>query len=496
MEAQRVRNLFVAAIVVAATVGIAASCATNPATGGHNVVLTSVKGEQNQAKREHLEIIQFYGLYEDQAVQDYVQSVGAKVAAQTPIANWNFKFFVLDDDEVNAFTPGGGYVYIHRGLMNYLNSEAELAAVLGHEIGHDVARHPARTQTRGVLMSVGAVAAAIASGSEAVAQMANIGATAWMQGYGRDNEMEADRLGLEYSTKAGYRPDAMARVLKVLKGQEAFELQRAKEEEREPNIYHGVFSDHPAPDARAIDAAQRAAHITAEPSGGWIDNREAYMTAINGLPYGSSREQGIVRDNRFYHEGMGLTVAFPRGWTVQNLRDRLLVYTKKKDALVQITVDKRPERQSPREYLLSKLRGGSFSRGEDLSVDGMEGYTLITRSGSPLDGGEGPVRWAALYRDKSVFLIGGTSRSSANGAPIDDGIFMGSIQTMRHLKPSEYPLAQPYRLKVITATDVTKIEDYVKDMPDEKLKKERLELLNGLYPKREPHAGDLLKVVE
>ena len=490
-----VRNLAVAATAAAAVL-LSSACATNPATGGHNVVLTTVKGEQEQAKRVHLEIIQFYGLYEDQAVQDYVQSVGARVAAQTPIANWNFKFFVLDDDEVNAFTPGGGYVYIHRGLMNYLGSEAELANVLGHEIGHDVARHPARAETRGVLMSVGAVAAAVATGSEAIAQMANIGATAWMQGYGRDNEMEADRLGLEYATRAGYRPEAMAEVFKVLKAQESFELQRAKDEAREPNIYHGVFSDHPAPDARVIQAAQAAAHITREPPGGWIDNREAYLKAINGLPYGSSREQGIVRDNRFYHAGMGLTVAFPRGWTVNNLRDRLLVYTKKKDALMQITIEKRPEKQSPREFLLSKLKGGSFARGADLSVDGMEGYTLITRSGSPLDSGEGPVRWVALYRDKSVFLIGGASRSSTSGAPIDDGIFMSSIETMRHLKPAEYPLAQPYRLKIVTATQGTKIEDYVKNVPGEKFPKEQLELLNGLYPKGEPRAGDSLKVVE
>jgi predicted Zn-dependent protease len=380
--------------------------------------------------------------------------------------------------------------------MNYLNSEAELASVLGHEIGHDVARHPARAETRGVLMTVGAVAAAIASGSEAIAQMANIGATAWLQGYGRDNEMEADRLGMEYATKAGYRPESMAQVFRVLKDQEAFELQRAKDEGREPNIYHGVFSDHPAPDARALQAAQGASRIASEPPGGWIENREAYMTAIDGLPYGSSKEQGIVRDNRFYHEGMGLTVAFPRGWTVQNLRDRLLVYTKRKDALMQITVEKRPEKQSPREYLLAKLRGGSFARGEDLTVDTMEGYTLTTKSGSPLDGGEGPVRWAVLYRDKSAFLIGGASRSSAAGAPIDDGIFMGSIQTLRHLKPSEYPLAQPYRLKIITASAATRIEDYVKNVPDEKLRKERLQLLNGLYPKREPHVGELLKVIE
>jgi predicted Zn-dependent protease len=488
-----VRNL---ALAAAASVVLVSACATNPATGGHNVVLTTVKGEQEQAKRTHLQIIQFYGLYEDQAVQDYVQRVGARVAAQTPIASWNFKFFVLDDDEVNAFTPGGGYVYIHRGLMNYLGSEAELATVLGHEIGHDVARHPARGETREVLMSVGAVAAAIASGSEAVAQMANIGATAWLQGYGRDNEMEADRLGLEYASKAGYRPQAMAEVFKALKGQESFELQRAKDESREPNIYHGVFSDHPAPDARVIQAMQGAAHISAEPAGGWIDNREAYLQAINGLPYGSSREQGIVRDNRFYHEGMALTVAFPRGWTVNNLRDRLLVYTKKKDALLQITIEKRPDKQSPREFLLTKLQSGSFARGADISVDGMEGYTLITRSGSPLDGGEGPVRWAALYRNRSVFLIGGASRSSVSAAPIDDGIFMSCIQTMRHLKPAEYPLAQPYRLKIVAATSTTKIEDYVKNVPGGRFQQERLELLNGLYPKGEPRAGDTLKVIE
>lgn len=492
LDGSVVRNFALAATAAAL---LTSACATNPATGGHNVVLTTVKGEQDQARRVHQEIVQFYGLYEDQSVQDYVQRVGTRVAAQTPIANWNFRFFVLDDDEVNAFTPGGGYVYIHRGLLNYLSSEAELAAVLGHEIGHDVARHPARTETRSVLMSVGAVAAAIASGSEAIAQMANIGATAWFQGYGRENEMEADRLGLEYAAKAGYRPQAMATTFKALRSQESFERQQAKAESREPNIYHGVFSDHPAPDDRVIQATQRSTHFS-EPSSGWVDNRDAYMQAINGLPYGSSREQGIVRDNRFYHEGLSLTVAFPRGWTVNNLRDRLLVYTKTKDALLQITTEKRPDKQSPREFLLHKLKGGGFSRAAEFTVDGMEGYTLITRAGSPLDGGEGPVRWTALYRDRSVYLIGGASRSSANGAPVDDGIFMSCIQTMRHLKPAEYPLAQPYRLQIVTAASTTKIEDYVKNVPAETFQKERLELLNGLYPEGEPRAGQQIKVVD
>ena len=86
-------------------------------------------------------------------------------------------------------------------------------------------------------------------------------------------------------------------------------------------------------------------------------------------------------------------------------------------------------------------------------MNGMEGYTVVTRRGSPLDGGEGPVRWAVLYRDKTAFLFGGASRSGTAGLPADDGLFLSSIQTMRNLKPSEYPLAQPYRIKIIKATE-------------------------------------------
>ncbi len=488
-----IRKLTLAVVAVAAGM---AGCTTNPATGGHNVVFTTTKGEQENARRIHTQVMQVYGLYEDQAVQDYVQKVGARVAANTPLASWNFKFFVLDDDSVNAFTVGGGYVYIHRGILPYLNSEAELAAVLGHEIGHNTARHPARSQTHGVLASVLATGAAIMTGSPAVAEMADVGAEAWIQGYGRDNEMEADRLGLEYATKSGYRPEAMGNVFKVFRSQERFELDRAKDEGRDPNIYHGVFSDHPAPDEREVQAAKGVANITTEPPNGWIDNRSEYLKAIDGLPYGSSREQGIVRDNRFYHAGMGITMAFPRGWTVDNEHDRLLVKTKKKDSIMQVTLEKRPDKKSPREFLLEKLKGASFARGEELTVNGMSGYALVTRAGSPLDAGEGPVRWVVLYRDKNAFLFGAASRSVSAGAPIDDPVFMSSIQTLRNIKPSEFPLAQPYRLKIIQATDKTRLETYVKDVPVEKYKKEELELLNGLYPNREPKPGDFIKVVE
>src|SRR5256714_950492 len=198
-----------------------------------------------------------------------------------------------------------------------------------------------------------------------------------MQGYGRDQESEADRLGLEYAARSGYRPEAMGNAMKVFKAQESFELTRAKDEGRDPNIYHGVYSNPPAPDERIVQATLGAANIAAVPRGGWIDNRDEYLKAIDGLPYGSSREQGIVRDNRFYHAGMKLTMAFPKGWRVQNERDRLLI-TKKKELLMQLTGGKRPEKLSPRGFLLQKLPGAAISRGEGLSGNGREGLPATT----------------------------------------------------------------------------------------------------------------------
>lgn len=487
-----IRKLVFAAVAALIT----ASCAMNPVSRKPNVVFTSQSGEIEQSRKYYTQIVQAYGLYEDQNVQDYVNRVGQKVAKNSHLSDWTFKFTVLDDETINAFTTGGGYVYVNRGLLGYLNSEAELATVLGHEVGHVTARHPARRQTRGVLASVLATGAVIATGSSAVAQLANIGATAWIQGYGRENEMEADRLGLEYATKTGYRPEAMGEVFRVFKAQETFEVNRARDEGREPRLYHGVFSSHPSPDERQVQAAKESANITDQPEGGWIDNREEYLKAIDGLPYGSSRAQGIVRNNRFYHADMGITLAFPKGWTIENQRDRLLAYTKKKDSIVQLTSDPRPEKKSPREFLLEKLKGASVARGAPLEVNGMEGYSLITRNGSPLDGGQGPVRWVVLYRDKSAFVFGGASRSASGGTPADDGLFMSSIQTLRNLRASEYPLAQPYRLKVVTVTEQTKLDEYAKAVPVDKYKKEELELLNGIYPKGKLTPGQQLKVIE
>jgi len=480
--------------LTAATIFIV-SCASNPATGGKNVVLGSMDGEKKTVQKHHQEIVKALGLYDDQATQEYVNVVGQRVAHVSDLPNEEFKFFVIDDESINAFTTGCCNVYVNRGLLLNINSEAELAGVLGHEIGHVTARHPARRQTRGVAASLGAMAAAILTGSNAIGQLANIGAQAWMMGYGRENEMEADRLGMKYMVKAGYDPESIGKVFSMFQAGEKFERARAQAEGREPRLYHGVFSSHPSPDERAVQAAKGAANIKEAPPGGWIVRHDEYLTMINGIAYGTSKAQGIVRDNRFYHADMGITVAFPRGWTIQNERDSLLAFTPTKDAMMKIMIDRKPDKQAPREFLLSKLQGASVFKGEPItSTEGNEGYAIVTRQGSPID--NGPVRWAVVYRGQSAFITAGASRSALNGVPEIDGLVMSVAQTLRGLKPAEFPLAEPYRIKVVKATDKTNMGEYAAEMPEVKFKKETLELINALYPNKKPANGQLFKIVE
>jgi predicted Zn-dependent protease len=497
-----------AALLLACSVGSAtAAPASTPAKS--QKAKSVPKGEIESSRRNYEEITKFYGIYEDQAVQDYVNAIGQRVARHSDMPDMEWHFTVLDDGSINAFTTGGGYVYIFRGLLAYVNSEAELAGVIGHEIAHVTQRHPSKGQGRSILANILAIGAAIMTGNAAVADMASIGAAAWVQGYGREAESEADRIGMVYMTRAGYDPKAMQSVFETFKAQESFELASARKEGREPHIYHGVFSDHPAPDDRSAAAARAAALVTDVPDGGFVLNRNTYMQAIDGMAFGTSRAQGVVRDNRFYHADMGITMAFPRGWIIENQRDRILAYNTNQplnqtrypvgevlpESVMQISVDPRPQNKSPREFLIEKLKR-SLAGGAPVTINGMDGYSVLSREGSPLDNGAGPVRYIALYRGNSAFIFAGASRSQRNGQPEADGLFRSVAETMRGLKPAEFPLAEPYRLKILRATDKTRLAEYAANIPAEKYHKEELELINGVYPNKQLPVGEYIKVVE
>ena len=482
------------ALLSIAVCAAVSSCATNPVSGRPDLVFQSEEGEINKSKQVHPMLLQqFGGAYDDAQLQAYVNEVGQRAAKVSHRPELQYYFTVLDSEDINAFTTGGGYVYVTRGIMNYLNSEAELTAVLGHEVGHVTARHPVRQQSQSTLTGIGAAALGIFTGSGDIANLANYAGAALVSGYGRDQELEADRLGAEYLVGVGYESQSMIDVVRLLKNQELFELQMAREEKRDPRVYHGVFSTHPDNDQRLKEVV-----IAAEKLEGKVDNKDAgqerYMKAIAGLPMGTSRAQGVLKGNRFYHSNLGLTIAFPNGWRVENKSDRLMAVSPGKDNILQMQTQAPPPNTGPREFLSRLLANSSASAAEPIEVNGLQGYTALVRS-TQTPFGLGPARYAVIYYNNLAYIFAGASKASS-GTPSADPLFMSTIRTFRRLKQNEFALAEPYKIKVIRATDKTRIADLARTSPIKKYPAETLRLLNDLYPDKEPTPGQLLKIVE
>jgi predicted Zn-dependent protease len=487
----RLRPLLFAA-AAAATLA-AGGCATNPVTGKSDVVTMSVAQEVELGRKMHPQILQEYGRYEDEALQAYVSQLGQRIAAQSHRPDLQYTFTVLDSEEVNAFALPG-YVYITRGIMAYLNSEAELAAVLGHEVGHITARHSVRKQAGSTATGVGATLIGIVTGSGDLAGLANMAGTALVLGYGRDMELEADQLGAEYLHRLGYSPEAMIDVVRLLKNQEMLELQLARQEGREPRVYHGVFSSHPDNDTRLKEVVA-AAGKTPGAGDQRPDGRDAYLQRIAGLPLGPSREQGVVKGSRFYHGTLGMTVAFPTGWIVDNQPTKVVASTPQQDAVLQLTAIPPPPGAKPQELLARSFGGTPLSGGESLTVNGLQGYTAVARDIGLPWGNRGPARGAVIYYNGLAYMFTGASRLTGAFAA-NDALFLSSIKTFRRLRDNELQLAEPQRIKLVKATASTRIAALAAASPIEKYPAERLRLLNDLYPDKEPRPGSWLKVVE
>jgi predicted Zn-dependent protease len=350
-----------------------------------------------------------------------------------------------------------------------------------------------RQQTGATAAGVGATVIGILTGSGDLANVANMAGTALVRGYGRDMELEADSIGAQYLVRLGYSPEAMIDVVRLLKNQETFEVQVARQEGREPRVYHGVFSTHPDNDTRlreVVAAAGKAGDAQARP-----DGRDAYLQRITGLPLGPSREQGVVRGSRFYHGTLGMTVAFPTGWAVKNLPSKVVGTSPQQDAFLQVTAGAPPPGAQPRDLLSRSLPGVPLSGGEPIEVNGLQGYAAIAREVALPWGNRGPARVAVVYYNGLAYLFTGGSRLGS-AFTATDPLLMSSIKTFRRLRTNEFGLAEPNRLRLLRAGPGTRIATLAATSPIEKYPAERLRLLNDLYPDREPTPGQSLKVVE
>ena len=470
-------------------------CATNPVTGSPDLVLMSEQQEIALGQQANQQVHEQYPTYDDLELQNYVQYVGRKVADHGHRSNLNYQFTVLDSKDVNAFALPGGFIFITRGLMAYLNSESELAAVLGHEIGHVTARHAVRQHSASQLTGLGAaLGAAFIPGLDQAAgqQLAGVLGTAMLRGYGREHELEADRLGAEYIGRSGYDTKAMLRVIVALKNQELYEIKAAQAEGREPNVYHGLFSTHPDNDTRLQEVIAGADAVTKvqQPFIG----RAEYLDRINGLVFGESNSQGLIQGRDFYHGQLGFALRFPAGWRIRNLPDKVIADAPGGAAILQLSVAPVASGQGAREVLLQGLGLQRMGNEQNLNVRGMAAFSGTAAVDT--DAGKRPARFTAVQLGHSVYVIAGISRDPQGFAQFDPA-FRATGESFRALTPEEKALADnARRVTTLRATDQSTFAGLARESPLGPPGEPQIRLINGRFPRGEIRAGETLKTIQ
>ena len=462
-------------------------CAQNPVTGDKNFVLMSEAQEIQMGAQAHQDVLKEYAALDNPKLQAYVNEVGQRLAKQSHRPELKWHFTVVDSPDVNAFALPGGYVYITRGIMAYLNSEAELAGVVGHEIGHVTARHGVRQQSAQTATGFGAVLGSIlvpGLGNQAGATLLQTLAQSWTAGYGREHELESDRLGAQYLAKSGYNPQAMIEVIGVLKNQELFAAEQAKRDGKKPATYHGTFDTHPSNDARLKQVVSDAnQYSVADPREG----RSEFLQHMAGVYFGDSPDQGVIRDNALLHEKLGLAVQFPQSWTVQNRPDRVIAVSPQGDALVEL--QQGPKSGNPLETLKKSLK---LDAGARYDSGNLSGYPAAFAAGAQQGK---PVVVAAVVFNGAQYLIAGMAKDKAtyNRERI---ILRGAINSFHALTPAEKRAARPYVLQITAAQPGTTMAGLAQHSPLGADAESQLRLMNDLYPSGEPKSGQLLKIVQ
>ena len=270
-----------------------------------------------QAAQQHPAILAEFGGEESGARANYVRSVGARVTAQTNISGGAnaFRITTLNAPVMNAFAVPGGYLYITRQLLALMNDEAELASVLGHEAGHITARHSAERRRTGLLSQLGALLVGVVTGSGQLAQIAGQAGQVWALSYSRNQEHEADQLGVRYMAAAGYDPNAAASMLRSLGAWSALEA-RFQGRDSDQRAVPSWARTHPLSEDRVRRATQHAQ--TTGRAGTGIRNRAQHLAAINGMYFDDDPAQGIVEGRDFMHPDLRLAFTVPQGFGIQN----------------------------------------------------------------------------------------------------------------------------------------------------------------------------------
>ncbi|MEN8728438.1 MAG: M48 family metalloprotease [Desulfuromonadales bacterium] len=364
---------FAALVMVLFSLLSAAGCAVNPVTGQQQLMLLSEQDEFRLGSQTDQAVIDQYGLYLDDGLQNYLQGMGRSMAgiSHRPGLAWQFK--VMDSPVVNAFAAPGGYVYVTRGLLAAINDEAELAGILGHEIGHVTARHSAQRYSNMMLTNIG-----LSLGQEFLGGYGDMLGTVLESGAGllflkfsRDDEREADALGVEYASRAGYDAQRMADFFITLRTQPSADGEQGA---RLPEF----FSTHPSPANRESNVRAMAASWQSRlPRQNFLVNRRSFLKQIDGLVYGEDPRKGFHEGNWYYLPQYGVKIPIPGQWTFEQEGNNLQLSHPDRKAVCIVGI--RPDSQSS-QVVAGFLRttGATIHRDRMMTNNGMSARMLLS----------------------------------------------------------------------------------------------------------------------
>lgn len=463
------------ALLLSVVIGLS-GCATNPVTGRRELSLISEAQEIQMGREASAADLKRVGEVPQTEVQAMVRRLGSAMAAKSERPNLPWEFHVLDDAAVNAFAYPGGFIFVTRGLLTNLNSESELAEVIGHEIGHVTAKHSVVAMSQQQLAQIGLVGASIFSSTVAkYGDLIGGGASLLFLKFGRDDELQADALGFRYSLAQGFDVREAPKVFETL-GRLSGGGGRVPEWQ----------STHPDPGNRAVRAEARAAELAPGALTGTKVNRDSYLRLLDGMVFGENPRHGYFEGTRFLHPDLRFQFDFPTGWKFANQPEAVVGVSADNSAQLQLL----PASGTPAQALQTFLQ----QQGITVRQSGQTTVNGLTAAAATFDATtqQGALQGRALtvaHNGQTYMLLGLMVANAPAGraAEVD-----ATLRSFRALTDATALNKQPARVQLVTLDQAMTGAQFVQRYPST-VSAEAVYIANGIEAATSLPKGMILK---
>jgi len=459
------------------------SCAVNPVTGKQELMLLSEADEIKLGNETDTQVVKEYGVFEDPKLTAYLNDFCQRLGKVSHRPQLTYRFKIVDVSVVNAFAVPGGYVYFSRGILASLNSEAELAGVMGHEIGHIAARHSAKQYSKAQLAQGVLGVGGIFVDSTIISGLAQLGAGMLFLRFSSDNEREADNLGVEYASKAGYDTTQMASFFETLE-----QMNPGSDRSGLP----GWFSTHPSPENRT--QAVRAQTKEWQQKLGlrdWKINHDPYLKGIDGLMFGDDPRQGYVEENVFYHPNLRFQFPVPAKWKLNNKPSQVQMISEGEDAIILLSVTSGSSSREAARIFVSETKANVI-KSDAIQVNGL----LTQRVNSEIRTQKESYRLMSYFveKGKHVFVFHGLTLISK--FQNYSFLFENTMRQFRELSDPRRINVKPDRIRIRTTKTSDTLANVLRSHSVQNEKLKEIALLNGGNLDQVIPANSLIKVVE